>query len=217
MSYKPKELWNLPCFEEKLTAILNSRQKRILSSNGMVTAAVLVPLFSKDTRQHVLLTKRSDLVEHHRGEISFPGGKVDPSDRDPAYCALRETAEEIGVAPEDVRMLGELDDFYTVATNFHVVPFVGVIPYPYKFRPSKREIDRLLSVPLEVFFDPARRSETIWVFRDQPIEVTSYEWEGYTIWGATARILKHFTELVEQWGDHQGSEGPCPEAEAKQP
>jgi len=214
MNYQEAPLWDLPCFEDKLAEVLNSRRKKALAPNGTVTAAVLVPLFVKDGRRHVLLTKRSDMVEHHRGEISFPGGKLDPSDSDLMCCALRETAEEIGVAPEHVRMIGELDDFYTVATNFRVVPFVGIIPHPYNFVPSAREIAGLLSVPLNVFFDPARKSEAIWIFKGEPVEVISYEWEGHNIWGATARILKHFTELIEQWRlDHAGgTESQCIEA-----
>ncbi len=193
------QLWNLPCFDEKLAQILNSREKNFLAPNGTVTAAVLVPIFAKNGRWHVLLTKRSELVEHHRGEISFPGGKLDPGDPNLLSCALRETSEEVGLAPEHVRILGELDDFYTMATNFRVVPFVGVIPHPYEFVTSIREIAGLISVPLDVFFDPGRRSHAVWMFRGQPVEVISYDWEGHNIWGATARILKHFTELVEQW------------------
>ena len=119
-------------------------------------------------------------------------------------CALRETAEEIGVDPDHVRILGELDDFYTVATGFRVIPFVGLIPYPYEFRTSAREISGLLDVPLEVFFDPEKRSEEIWMIRDEEVEVVSYLWEGHNIWGATARILKHFTEITEEWQGVQG-------------
>ena len=191
--------WNLPCFEEELVKILAARPKEALPADGLVTAAVLVPLFRKEGRPHVLLTKRSDFVEHHRGEISFPGGKLDPEDPDLQSCALRETAEEVGVSPSDVHILGELDDFYTVATQFHVVPFVGTIPYPYEFRVSAREIAGLLGVPLDIFFDPERRSEDIWTFQGQEVNVVSYRWEGHTIWGATARILKHFAELLENW------------------
>ena len=194
-----KKVWDLPCFEDELTRILDGREKEALPADGLVTAAVLVPLFRKEGRQHVLLTKRSDFVEHHRGEISFPGGKRDPEDTDLQSCALRETAEELGVAPEHVRILGELDDFYTVATHFHVVPFVGSIPYPYDFQLSSREIAGLVGPPLEIFFDPSRRSEDIWLWEGREISVISYHWEGHTIWGATARILKHFAELLEQW------------------
>lgn len=185
--------------------MLGSRRKKALSPEGMITAAVLVPLFTKNGQRHVLLTERSDFVEHHRGEISFPGGKLDLADRNVLACALRETAEEVGVVPEDVQVVGELDDFYTVATGFLVVPFVGVIPYPYEFRPSAREIAGLLSVPLEVFFDPTRRTEETWIVKGEPIEVISYRWQGHNIWGATARILKHFTELVEDWQADPGA------------
>jgi 8-oxo-dGTP pyrophosphatase MutT (NUDIX family) len=179
--------------------MLAEREKRTLPPDGMIVAAVLIPLFMNNGHPHVLLTERSHLVEHHRGEISFPGGKFDPTDVDLQSCALRETAEEVGVDPADVRVVGELDDFYTVATNYLVVPFVGVIPYPYAFRPSAREIAGLLKVPLEVFFDPSRRTEEIWAVQGQQIEIVSYRWKGHNIWGATARIMKHFTELVSQW------------------
>ncbi len=198
MNVQKNAVWNLPCFEEQLAKMLQSREKKMLSPDGLVTAAVLVPLFTKDGQVHVLLTKRSEFVEHHRGEISFPGGKLDESDADFQSCALRETAEEVGISPQDVRVVGELDDFYTVATRFLVVPFVGMIPYPYEFRPSSREIESLLGVPLDVFFDPERRSEETWLINGQSVEVISYRWQGHNIWGATARILKHFTELVAE-------------------
>lgn len=185
-----------PHFEDDVIGMLKQRGKKTLPSEGVVTAAVLVPLFYKNGRVHVLLTKRSDHVEHHKGEISFPGGKLDSTDADFLSCALRETTEEIGVEPRDVRILGELDDFYTVATGFLVVPFVGIIPYPYDFHTSPREIDRLLGVPFEVFFDPARRSEDVWNINGNQVEVISYKWCQYNIWGATARILKHFADIL---------------------
>ena len=119
-----------------------------LPVDGLVTAAVLVPIFQKNGALHVLLTKRSDLVEHHRGEISFPGGKLDLTDPDLKSCALRETLEEVGILPADVKVLAELDDFYTVATRFHVVPFVGVIPHPYEYRVARVRLPELLILPL---------------------------------------------------------------------
>lgn len=187
-----------PGFEDELSVILRNRGKMSLPDEGVVVAAVLVPLFFDDGQLHVLLTQRSELVEHHKGEISFPGGKLDAGDADLVSCALRETEEEIGVSPQDIRILGELDDFYTVATGFLVVPFVGTIPYPYNFRTSPREINRLLGVPLEVFFDPSRCSEYMWTSNGKQFPVTAYQWSGYTIWGATARILKHFAEVLTE-------------------
>lgn len=193
--------WNLDCLEKELARKLSSRSKNVLPVDGLIAAAVLVPLFAKDGEPHVLLTKRSELVEHHKGEISFPGGKLDPEDPDLCFCALRETEEEVGIDPRDVRIVGELDDFYTVATKFHVVPFVGVIPYPYEFRTSSREIAGLLGVPLKIFFEPERRTETICLIEGQIVEVLSYSWRGHNIWGATARIFKHFTEVIAEGRD----------------
>jgi 8-oxo-dGTP pyrophosphatase MutT (NUDIX family) len=204
------EIWNLPCFEDELTRVLDARSRKILPPDGKTIAAVLVPLFSVEGRRHVLLTKRSQTVEHHKGEISFPGGKLDPDDADLLSCALRETDEEVGIAPGDVRVIGALDDFYTVATRYVVAPFVGVIPYPYELRPSGREIAGILSVPLEVFFDPIYKSEDIWMFQGQSVPMVSYNWQGHVIWGATARILNHFAELMEQWQvEHAHEESIC--------
>jgi|UniRef100_A0A7C4AR18 8-oxo-dGTP pyrophosphatase MutT (NUDIX family) len=192
-AFKHEKDWE---FADRLQRALQMRSKKRLSPNGVVQAAVLVPLFRQDEHVKVLLTKRSELVEHHKGEISFPGGKLDDSDPDFLSCALRETWEEIGVSPQDVSILGELDDFYTVATGFLVVPFVGFIPYPYRFQASPREIDELLGVPLEVFLDPGRREESTIVLDSRPVPIISYHWEGHTIWGATARILQHFSEII---------------------
>ncbi|MFH0960067.1 MAG: CoA pyrophosphatase [Pseudomonadota bacterium] len=187
----------LALFEKKLLQARHLSPKKGLPSNGLITAAVLVPIFEKEGSLHVLLTKRSDMVEHHRGEISFPGGKVDLTDPDLKYCALRETSEEVGISPKEVRLIVELDDFYTVATRFHVVPFVGVVPYPYEYRISAREIAGLVTPPLNIFFDPSRRREDIWMIRGESVTVVSYMWNGHNIWGATARIMKHLVELVE--------------------
>lgn len=168
-------------------------------------AAVLAPLFRIDGELHVLFTRRSNRVEHHKGEISFPGGKLDADDPDLLACALREASEEVGIHPADVNVLGELDDFYTVATRYLVVPFVGVIPYPYDFRTNSREIDELLGVPLSVFFDPGVRSEETWIYNGKPIEVITYKWQGNNIWGATARIMSHFADLITDGaGDYLG-------------
>lgn len=190
-------IWTRPDFETELGSILANREKTVLPRDGVVVAAVLLALFKRDGDFEILLTKRSDLVEHHRGEISFPGGKMDDTDPDTLHCALRETSEEVGVDPGDVRILGELDDFYTVATHFLVVPFVGVIPYPYEFTANSREIDEVIGVPLEVFLDPDRRTEELWTVNGQPLPILSYRWRGYNIWGATARILDHFAQLID--------------------
>jgi 8-oxo-dGTP pyrophosphatase MutT (NUDIX family) len=187
---------SLSTIQDELTRIFQGKPKRVLSREGMVVAAVLIALFEKDQRPHVLLTKRSNEVEHHKGEISFPGGKLDDTDPSLLSCALRETEEEVGVDPLDVGVIGEMDDFYTVATNYVVAPFVGKIPYPYDFLPSEREIDEVLAVPLQIFFDPKKISFDNWTFNNETVRIVYYHWQGHTIWGATARILRSFTKIL---------------------
>ncbi len=201
MSETPRQLWLRDSFESDLADILDRHDKQVLSRDGVITAAVLIPLFWKEGRIHVLLTRRSNEVAHHKGEISFPGGKLDHDDPSLLHCALRETHEEVGIEPADVLVVGELDDFYTVATHYLVVPFVGMIPYPYEMTMSEREIHEIITVPLEVFVGPTWRSEETWNLDGRPIEVVFYDWRGYRIWGATARILKHFTRLLDRWSD----------------
>ncbi len=186
------------CFAETLLHLFAERHKLRLSTDGVVAAAVLAPLFKKNGRCHVLLTKRSTHVEHHKGEISFPGGKLDACDKNLLTCALRETTEEIGVQRKDVTVLGELDDFYTVATHYVVTPFVGLIPYPYDFQISAREIECLVSVPLDVFFDLRARTEHVVTVDGRDYHVVSYQYEDHVIWGATARILKHLVDLITE-------------------
>lgn len=187
---------NLDTIETELTDILRRRPKTALSRDGMVVAAVLIALFEKNGAPHVLLTKRSQEVEHHKGEISFPGGKMDDDDPSLLSCALRETEEEVGIDPKDVNIIGEMDDFYTVATNYLVAPFVAKIPFPYEFSPSLREIDEVLAVPLDIFFDSNRVSFDTWTVNNERVQIVFYHWSGYTIWGATARILRSFTKML---------------------
>ena len=105
-------------------------------------AAVLVPLFVRDRMLWVVFTRRTETVEHHRGQISFPGGAEEPGDENLIGTAVRETEEELGIRPEDVRLLGSLSPIVTI-TDFYVAPFVGAIPQPYLFAPAESEIARL--------------------------------------------------------------------------
>jgi 8-oxo-dGTP pyrophosphatase MutT (NUDIX family) len=209
MNHSGNFLCKAPDFQYRVERALMGRAKRTLPRDDCVVAAVLVPLFIMDGEAHVLLTKRSQEVEHHRGEISFPGGKLDETDANLLSCALRETHEEVGIHPSAVSVVGELDEFHTVATGFLVAPFVGIIPYPYELRPSRREIDEVLHVPLEVFFDPSRKTTETWTFKGVALEITAYKWNDHTIWGATARIMNHFVDVLS--GLSRGSSSRAPE------
>jgi len=156
-------------------------------------AGVLVPLFVRDGGLWVVLTRRTDTVEHHRGQISFPGGGEEPEDESLLDTALRETEEEIGVSADDVRYLGELSPIVTV-TDFYVAPYVGAIPQPYTFQPEAAEIAEVIEVPIAALLDPAILERRMFPGRPEP--VLFYHHGRHEIWGATARILKELLDAL---------------------
>ena len=161
--------------------------------------AVLIPLFQYDGEYRILFTKRTNKVEEHKGQISFPGGSVDDEDWSYQETALREAYEEVGIFKEDVTILGQTDDTLTLASNFIIHPFVGCIPYPYDFQLNTFEVKRLIEVPVEVFIsedstNPNGRVEyngDIW-------NGLTYEYQGDVIWGATAKIMGNLMEIIGQ-------------------
>lgn len=163
---------------------------------GLIRAAVLVPLFLKEGRLSVLLVKRAKDLPYHPGEVSFPGGRCEDEDPSLEEAALREAYEEVGLDPKDVEVVGRLDDVVTT-TRFLVSPFVGVIPYPYSFRPNE-EVEEVLLIPLCAFKE--HKAERRFY---QGQETFFYEVEGHMVWGATAKILR---ELV---GFLSASESLC--------
>jgi 8-oxo-dGTP pyrophosphatase MutT (NUDIX family) len=187
-----------PCeknFVDQIRTILSSRKRRVVEHPPFSHAAVLVPLFKKGEDCHLLFTKRSDQVKYHKGEISFPGGVVDEEDLELISTALREADEEIGLKKSDVQILGILDDIVTI-TEFIVTPIVGLFPYPYPFKVSEVEIAELIEVPLSSLLREKSFSEKEIVRGSQKEIVYAYEYEKHIIWGATARILKQFLDLI---------------------
>ncbi len=176
--------------------LLERRPVTVAAGHSMAPAAVLLTLYSADNDYYVVLQKRSQQVEHHKGEISFPGGMADPGDESLLHTALREAHEEMGIEPDDVDVIGRLDDSPTI-TGFMISTYVGVVPHPYPFVPSSSEVAEVLSVPLSHLRDPAAfRVETHMdgdAFRTMPVFVH----DGHVIFGATARILDQFLRLTE--------------------
>jgi 8-oxo-dGTP pyrophosphatase MutT (NUDIX family) len=168
----------------------------VVARENLIPSAVLVPLYESDGECYIVLTKRSQAVEHHKGQVSFPGGAYDQDDGDLEATALREAFEEVGIRPEDVEILGRLDDQATLSSNFAVTPYVGAIPYPYQFVVSGEEVETLIEAPVSALIDPG-------AFRPQTpdSEGTLHPWgyyrhDGHDITGITARMLKQLLDLV---------------------
>lgn len=195
-----KELWERLCVQKKtkdmVRQALSQREKKVHQAEGLVPAAVLIPLYEKAGRCYLVLTKRTETVNHHKGQISFPGGGQLVGEETLMETALRESWEEIGLNPKDVEILGELDDTRTYTTDFVISPFVGLIPYPYKFSANPEEVEEVISVPLEVLLDKSNFREETKIIQDDPVPQYYYQYGDRVIWGATARILKQFLEVV---------------------
>jgi len=183
--------------ERLIIEILKERQPERVEIEGFKSSAVLLLLFEKDGEYHVLFTKRSDKVEHHKGQISFVGGMRDEEDDSLLITALREAHEEIGLIPGDVKILGRLDDIYTAATKFIISPFVGIFSWPYSFEISEDEIDEMILVPLKSLAEECdlEVQEVNWKGEDAT-KVYYFYYEDHIIWGATARILNQFLNLI---------------------
>jgi len=183
-------------FIDQIRAILSTRNRTVIENPSLARAAVLVPLFKKGEDCHIVFTKRTDTVRYHKGEISFPGGVFDKKDLELKRTALREAFEEIGLEENDVQIIGMLDDIVTI-TQFIVTPFVGLFSYPYPFELSSIEIAELIEVPVSSLLDEDCYSEREIIRGTRKEIVYAYQYESHIIWGATARILKQFLDMIQ--------------------
>lgn len=174
---------------------LSRYQPQRLRIPRFIPAAVIIPFFSKNNEAHILFTLRTDTVEHHKGQVSFPGGAQEEQDADLKETALRETYEEVGIPPEVISIIGQLDDFPTI-TDFLVTPFVATIPYPYPSRINTIEVAELLEVPLELFLTDAQFEIKEKEYNGVAYPVYYYHYQHVVIWGVTGFIINRFIELV---------------------
>jgi 8-oxo-dGTP pyrophosphatase MutT (NUDIX family) len=184
--------------DDRLRSILTQRVPVIVPPDPIRRqAAVLLPLFKNAADYHLVFTKRTETVRHHKGQVSFPGGSFEPADGDLLTTALRESYEEVGIRPEHVSILGRLDDLPTFSTSFTISPFVGLIPYPYPFHPNPTEVAIVFDASLSILADPTVGRRYIRA-RDDGATIEDYEFhvDGHVIWGATARLIHHFLEVV---------------------
>jgi 8-oxo-dGTP pyrophosphatase MutT (NUDIX family) len=181
---------------EQLRTRLAAYAARDLPPNPYRRAAVLVPVYISGGVPCLMFTKRTEDVEHHKGQISFPGGRHEARDPDLLATALRETHEEIGVPPASVEVWGRLDEVETVVSGFAITPFVGFLPPPVTPRPNPAETEAIVTVPLRFFMDPANlRTER--VVRDgRQVDLVFYDYPPHVIWGVTARIVRGLVAVL---------------------
>lgn len=158
-------------------------------------AAVLVPLVFFQNEWHVLYTRRTDRVESHKGQVSFPGGACDEGETTPEETALREADEEIGIHPSHVRVIGKLSRMVTIS-KYRVTPVVGVIQFPYAFKTSGAEVARVFTMPLTWLANRNNYWEFSMPGSDRSV-IVYHPFDGELLWGATARMTVNFLKILE--------------------
>jgi len=158
-------------------------------------AAVLVPIVAHPDQLTVLLTRRTAHLHDHAGQISFPGGRVDPCDENPVACALREAEEEVGLPRDLPDVIGRLDTYQT-RTGFEIVPVVGIVKPPFDLKPDPFEVAEVFEVPLDFIVDTANHRRDSRVFQGSERHFWAMPFGTYYIWGVTAGILVNLSEVL---------------------
>ena len=180
---------------DRTREVLGEYNPRQVSLHSVLPAAVMILLVNREEIPHLIFTRRTDTVETHKGQISFPGGVKDPQDKNLLDTARRETLEEIGIQPALIKDLGQLDDFFTV-TDFVVTPFAGYIDTDFEYKINTREVAQILEVPLSVFLQDNDFEIKKWEHQGAIYDVFFYHYQDQVIWGATAYILNRFIDTV---------------------
>lgn len=175
-------------FKSRLTEALTARTPTKTRQVGARQAAVLIPIVGAP-EPTVIFTRRTDTLSSHKGQISFPGGSIDPTDASARHAALRETQEEIGLDPAIVDVVGELDTFPTYVTGYVVTPFVGWIQATPELTPNAAEVAAILHVPLAELTESIR-VEPGFSHKDTTYPTEAWGWNDQVIWGVTARIIR---------------------------
>ena len=168
------------------------------SEHGDLTyAAVLVPLIDHDTGMSVLLTKRTETLPDHAGQIAFPGGRKDDSDSSPEDTALRETEEEVGIKRERIQLVGRLSALDT-RTGYYVMPVIGVVDPPLALTPESSEVAQIFEVPLDFILDPANHRLETYEGAKSGRKFRAIPYGEHYIWGLTARVLFELADVLRK-------------------
>jgi len=176
--------------------ILSKYHGSSIENPDLLRAAVLVPIVRSDNGLELLLTVRSDAVEHHKGQIAFPGGSVEPEDYSLEETALRESQEEIALPPEAVEILGRIDDMWSPA-GFSIAPVVGFIRDLPSLEIQPAEVSEYFTVPLRFFLNESNGYTKPYSRGGEEINVWFYDYGEYTIWGVTAFIIRNLKSILE--------------------
>lgn len=178
----------LPVPGRSATVLGDADEANELDVESLIPAAVLFPIVLRESGPSVLLTQRADHLKHHPGQISFPGGRVEPGDSSPAETALRETAEEIGLAATHIEILGYLPEYRTI-TSYRVTPVVAVVAPPFSLALDPFEVAEAFEVPLAFLMDTANHQQHAQHYRGRLRQYIAMPYGNYFIWGATAGII----------------------------
>jgi 8-oxo-dGTP pyrophosphatase MutT (NUDIX family) len=181
---------------EQIRQCLASHRCQSIERKDFRRAAVLVPIFWRNAEPHVIFTKRSEHVSTHKGQISFPGGRIDDGDADAWAAATRETTEEIGIPPASVELLGALDDILTI-THYVVTPYVATVPADFQYAINRFELDYVFDLPLRQLADTSLMREEQVLFENRPYPIYYFQHGPHNIWGATAKILRQFLAVTD--------------------
>jgi 8-oxo-dGTP pyrophosphatase MutT (NUDIX family) len=199
----PDNISELPALVERLARELQSREPRRLAMDHAGRAAVLMPILPHDEEFCFLLTQRTHKVETHKGQISFPGGIQEVSDSNLLQTALRETWEEIGLASEQIQILGEFDEYLSI-TGLIVTPFAAYLREPLNLAPNPDEVDEILRVPFSIFQNNRTLRVETRVRLGIERKVYFYDFQGKEVWGLTAQVIRDLMQLLDS-----SLETPC--------
>ena len=163
--------------------------------SALTPAAVLVPLVQREPELTVLLTQRTPHLQAHAGQVAFPGGRIETSDRDPVHAALRETEEEVGLTADHVCVIGRLDTYIT-GTGYEITPVVGLVRAPFRVRPDPDEVADVFEVPLAFVLDRRNHERHSREFKGRIRSFFVLPYPGRYIWGATAGMLVNLAEVL---------------------
>lgn len=182
----------------RLSEVLLSRRRQAVEGSGARRAAVLVPLLGARDAPHILFCERTHHVMDHKGEICFPGGSFEAHDDGPVAAALREAEEELALVPQEVEVLGLLDDVETHVSNYRITPVVGFINGMPSLRLDPLEVSRVIVAPLCALEQPGVKTIELREYRGALRHMYAYEFDGNRVWGATARITHALLETLHQ-------------------